>query len=86
MVSVIGSVSNGSGLPGFGRSWTRNRGPGPGQEPRRNQTAQVLAGSYPDRTYTRRFLAGLEPNRSSNCTVPATLATIKYLSADRIMT
>jgi len=80
------SVSNGSGLPGFGPGWTRNRGPGPGQEPPRNGTAQVLAGCYPDRTYTCGFLAGLEPDLSSNCTVPTTLAAIKYLSSDRIMT
>jgi hypothetical protein len=79
-------VSNGSGLHGFGPGWTRNRDPGPGQEPPRNRTAQVLAGCYPDRTYTRGFLAGLEPDRGSNCTVPTTLATIKYLSSDRIMT
>jgi len=74
--SAGGSVSNGSGLPGFG----------PGQEPPRNRTAQVLVGCYPDRTYTRGFLAGLEPDRGSNCTVPTTLAAIKYLSSDRIMT
>jgi hypothetical protein len=80
------SVSNGSGLPGFGPGWTRNRGPGPGQVPPRNPTAQVLAGCYPDRTYTHGFLAVLEPDRGSNCTVPTTLATIKYLSSDHIMT
>ena len=70
------SVSNGSGLPGFG----------PGQEPPSNRTGQVLAGCYPDRTYTRGLLAGLELDRGSTFTVPATMALIKYLSSDRIMT
>jgi hypothetical protein len=74
--AVETSVSNGSGLPGFS----------PGQEPPTNRTAQVLAGCYPDRTCKRGFLAGLEPNRGSNCTLPTTLAAIKYLSSDRIMT
>jgi hypothetical protein len=82
----VPSVSNSSGLPGFAPGWTRNRGPGPGQEPPRNQTAQVLAGCYPDQTYTRGILAGLEPDRGSNCRVSTTLATIKYLSSDHIMT
>jgi hypothetical protein len=80
------SVSNGSGLPGFGPGWTRKLGRGPGQEPPRNPTTQVLPGCYPGRTYTCGFLAGLEPDHGSNCTVPTTLATIKYFSSDRIMT
>ena len=74
--SVSGSVSNGSGWPGFG----------PGQEPQSNRTGQVLAGCYPDRTYTRRFLAGLEPEQGSIFTVPATMALIEYLSSHCIKT
>jgi hypothetical protein len=75
-VKVKCSVSNGSGLPGFG----------PGQELPRNRTAQVLAGCYPDRTYTPGFLAGFEPDRGSNFKFPTTWAPIKFLSSDRIMT
>ena len=83
---MVSSVSNGSGLPGFGPGSTRTRGPGPGLEPPRNRTGQALAGCYPDRTYTHGFLAGFEPDRGSMCTVPATMVLIKYLSSDRIMT
>jgi len=57
-------------------------GSGTAKKPNR----QVLAGCYPDRTYIRGFLAGFGTERGSNCMVPTTLAPIKYLSSDRIMT
>jgi len=47
---TLPSVSNRSGLPGFGAGWTRTEGPGPGQEPPSNPTRFVLAGCYPDWT------------------------------------
>ena len=50
IITIISiSVSNGSGLPGFGPGWNRTEGPGPGQEPPSNPTRFVLAGCYPDR-------------------------------------
>jgi hypothetical protein len=80
------SISNGSGLPNFGQGLNRTRVPGPGQEPPSNRSGQVLVRCFPDRTYTRRYLAWLETDSGSNCTVPTTLASIKYISYDHILT
>jgi len=60
-----GSVSNGSGLPGFGPGWNRTEAPVPGQEPPSNPTRSVLAGLVPGLDITHGFLAGLNPDRGS---------------------
>jgi hypothetical protein len=80
------SVSNGSGLPGFGPGWNRPEDPGPGQEPPSNPTRSVLAGLLPGPDINPRFFGRVEPGPRFRNTVPATLAPIKYLSYDRIMT
>ena len=75
------SVSNRSGLPGFGPE-----APGRVRNRQGTRPGQLLAGCYPDRTYTRGVLAGLEPARGSTCMVPTILSQIKCLSSDRITT
>jgi len=78
------SVSNSSGLPGFGPGWNRPKGPGPGQEPPSSPSCSGLAGLLPGPDINPRFLAGLNLDRGSIFAVPATVAPIKYLSSDRI--
>jgi hypothetical protein len=78
------SVSNGSWLRGFGLGWNRPEGPCPGQELPSNPTRSVLAGLLPGPDINPRFLAGLNPDRGSIFAVPATFASIKYLSSDRM--
>jgi hypothetical protein len=80
------SVSNGSGLPGFGPGWNRPEDPGPGQEPPSNPTRSVLAGLLPGPDINPRFFGRVEPGPRFRNMVPATLTPIKYLSYDRIMT
>jgi len=78
------SVSNGSGLPGFGPGWNRPEGPGPGQEPPSNLSRSVLAGLLPGPDITLRIFGRVEPGPRFHIMLPATFAPIKYLSSDRI--
>ena len=78
------SVSNGSGLPGFGPGWNWPEGPGPGQEPRSNPTCCIWAGSLPWPDINPRFFGRVEPGPQFHITVPAILAPITYLRSDRI--
>jgi len=80
----ITSVSNGSGLPGFGPGWNRTEGPGPGQEPPSDSTRSVLVGLLPGPDINPMFFGRVEPGPQFHITVPATLAPIKYLSSDHI--
>jgi hypothetical protein len=80
------SVSNGSGLPGFGPGRTRSEGPSPGQEPPSNPTCSVLAGLLPGLDINPRIFGRVEPGPQFHITVPATSLPIKYLSSDHIMT
>jgi len=80
----LASVSNGSGLSGFGPGWTRTEGPGLGQEPPSNPTRSVLAGLLPGSDINPRFFGRVEPGPLFHITVPPTFAPIKYLSSDRV--
>jgi len=82
--TLFRSVSNGSGLPGFGPGWNQPEGPGLGQEPPSNPTCSVLAGLLPGPDINPRFFGRVEPGPRFHITVPATVAPIKYLSSDRI--
>jgi len=80
------SVSNGSGVPGFGPDWKGTVGPGPGQEPPSNLTRFVLAGLFPSPDINRPFFGQVEPRPRFQFTVPTTLAKFQNLSSDRIVT
>jgi hypothetical protein len=81
---IVASVSNGSGLPGFGLGWNRPEGPGPGQEPRSNPTRCGLPGLLPEPDINPQFLTRLNLDCGFIFAVPATATPIKYLSSDRI--
>jgi hypothetical protein len=72
--SVFPSVSNGSGLPGFGL----------GQERLCNPTHSVMAGLIPGPDINARFFGRFKPGPRFHITVPATFTPIKYLSTDCI--
>jgi len=80
------SVSNGSGLPGFGPGWNRSEGPGPGQEPSSNPTLLVLAGWLPGPDINPRVFGRVEPGPRFHSTVPVTITPIKYMSFDHFVT
>jgi hypothetical protein len=80
------SVSYRSGLPSFGPGWNRPEGPCPGQEPAGNLTHSFLAELLPGPDINPWFFDRVEPSPLFYITVPATLAAIKHLSSDRIMT
>jgi len=92
---AVRSVSNGSGLPGFGPGWNRTEGPGPGwnrtegpgpgQEPPSNPNHFVLAGLLPGPDINPRFHGRVEPGLRFHFTVPTPFAPIKYLSSDCIV-
>ena len=81
---MTSSVSNGSGLPGFGPGWNQPEGPGTGQEPPSNLTRSVLVGLLPGPDINPRFFGPVEPRPWFHITVPTTFTPIKYLSSDRI--
>jgi hypothetical protein len=85
-MGVLGSVSNGSGWPGFGLGWNQPEGPGPHQEQPSNLTRSVLAGLSPGPVINPRFFGRVEPGLRFYITVTASLAPIKYLSYHRIKT
>jgi len=70
------SVSNGSGLPGFGPGWNRTRGPGPGQEPPRNPNLVTSAGLLPGPDINPRFFGRVGTGPRFHFTVPTTLAEL----------
>jgi len=80
------SVSNVSGLPGFGLGLNRTEGPSPGQEPPSNPTRLVLAGLLPGADINPRVCGRFEPGPLFHFTVPVTLTALKYMSSDRIVT
>jgi len=84
MQCLISSVSNGSGIPGFGPGWNRPAGPGPGHEPPSYLTGSVLAGLLPGPDINPRFFGRVEPGPRFQIAVPATVAPSKYSSSDRI--
>jgi len=73
LVYAVLSVSNGSGLPGFGPGWNRTEAPGPGQEPPSNPTRSVLAGLLPGPDIYPRFFGRVEPGPRFHFAVPTTL-------------
>jgi len=80
----MSSISNDSGLPGFGPGWNRPEGPSPGQEPPSNPTRSVLAGLLPGPDINPPFFGRVEPGQRFDISVLAAFAPIKYLSSDRI--
>jgi len=76
MQYTSGSVSNGSGLPGFGPGWNRPEGPCPGLEPPSNPSRSVLAGLLPGPDINPGFFDWDVPGPLFHITVPATLAPI----------
>ena len=84
MLSAGGSVGNSSALPCFSRGSNRTEGPGPGQEPPSDPTPIALEGCYTDRTTNRGFLEVFDPARGFMYIFPTTLASIEFMSSDRI--
>jgi len=83
--SCFNSVSNGSGVPGFGPGWNRTEGPGLGLKPPINPNRFVMAGLLPRLDTNLWYFGWVEPGPQFHSTVPATFSPIKYLSCDRIV-
>jgi len=73
----MGSISNGSRLPGFDLGWNRTEGPAPGQEPPSNLIHLVLAGLLPRPDIYPRFFGRVDPGPQFHFVVTTTLAVLR---------
>jgi len=86
MHTLNDSVSNCSGLPGFGSGWNRTQFPGPGLDPPSILGHVPWVGLPPALDINERVCRRFEPPPQLNVRFPATLPRIKYLCSDCFMT
>jgi len=86
LIATVSSVSNSSGLPGFGPGWNRPQGPGQRQEHWSNPNRRTNTGLLPGLGKTPQFFGWVAPRLQFHLTAHATLPPIEYLSSDCIVT
>jgi len=81
---VLGSVSNGSGLPGFGAVLNQTKIPGLGQEPPSNPNRVTSARLLPGPDINPQLFGQVLPTAEPHFRKHITWAPIKYFSSDCI--